>query len=304
MCTLKVIQPAIAAGCIIKFESIEGKGRMVDLHMHTTASDGTDTPSQVIKKCRKLNLELCSITDHDTIDSQKEAIELSLEIKQQYLTGVEISVIHEGELHILGYGIDIENESLVALMEELRALRVARIHAIIKKLHEHNIAVSFDDVQEYAKGNTFGRPHVASALVKHGYAADMQEAFTKYLNEKGLCYVKRHKLSVQDTVKHITDAGGIPVLAHPKFVKTDNFDHLFYELVKLGVKGIEAYYPAHSDSEVERYVKLAQKYNLIVTCGSDYHGTMRSHAAIACEKREGSTLKRSIEYLKKLSVYR
>lgn len=270
---------------------------MQDLHMHSTASDGTDTPETIITKCAKLRLALSSITDHDTIDAQKEAISTARGHKIRYLTGVEISVRHLGELHLLGYGIDIENTALKTMMEDLRTSRVDRVYAIIESLKQHKINITFEDVERFAGGNTLGRPHVALALIEKGYASDLQDAFTKYLNENGLCYVKRRKLNMEQAMNLILDAGGLPVLAHPKFIKTDDIDSLVCDMAKIGLKGIEAYYPAHTDAEVEKYVRIARKNDLIVTQGSDYHGKMRPYAAIACEKRTGSMLADSIKFL-------
>ena len=225
---------------------------MIDLHMHSTASDGTDTPKEIITKCRKLGLRLSAVTDHDTMDSQTEAIATAKELKLKYLTGVEFSVRHTGELHILGYGMDTADRELAGMMDDLRGSRVERVREIIRVVQEHGMKIDFADVERFAKGNTLGRPHVALALIEKGYASDLQDAFTRYLNEEGSCYVQRRKLSPQQAIEMILKTGGIPVLAHPKFVRTDDIEALVAELRKMGLGGIEAYYPAHSDADVER----------------------------------------------------
>lgn len=270
---------------------------MIDLHMHSTASDGTDTPREIITKCRKLGLKLSAITDHDTIDSQAEAIKAAKELKVKYLTGVEFSVRHTGELHILGYGLDTQNKDLTAMMDDLRGSRVERVHEIIRVVQEHGMKIRFEDVERFAKGNTLGRPHVALALIEKGYASDLQDAFTRYLNEEGSCYVQRRKLNPEQAIQIIRQTGGVPVLAHPKFVRTDNIETLISELKEMGLGGIEAYYPAHSDADVQRYLEIAKRQNLLVTAGSDYHGAMRPYAAIACEKRTGMPLDESVKIL-------
>ncbi len=276
---------------------------MIDLHMHSTASDGTDTPRAIITKCRKLGLKLSSITDHDTIDSQREATETARELKIRYLTGVEFSVRYTGELHILGYGIDTRNAELSDLMDELREARVNRVHEIIRAVQAQGMKIGFEDVARFAQGNTLGRPHVALALIEKGYASDMQDAFTRYLNEEGSCYVQRRKLNPQQAIEMIRKTGGLPVLAHPKFVRTGNIEGVVKELKTLGLMGIEAYYPAHSNADVERYVGIAERNALMVTCGSDYHGTMRSYAAIACEKRTGPLLEESVKkFIEKYAI--
>ncbi len=275
---------------------------MLDLHMHSTASDGTDTPEAIIVKCAKLNLELSSITDHDSIDSQAQAAGMAIERGIPYITGVEFSVQHTGELHILGYGVNINDPACSAMMAELQSSRVERVHHILKRLDEQSIPVSFEEVERHAQGNTLGRPHVALALMEKGYASDLKEAFDKYLNENGLCYVRRRKLNAKEAIELVLSAGGTPVLAHPKFIRTDNIAALVREMSAQGLKGIEAYYPAHSDRDVEKYLSLARENNLIVTAGSDYHGKMRDYTAIACEKRSGPQLVESVQYLKKTYI--
>ena len=270
---------------------------MIDLHMHSTASNGTDTPKEIITKCRKLGLKLSAITDHDTMDSQPEAIATAKELRLKYLAGVEFSVRHTGELHILGYGMDTKDKELTAMMDDLRGSRVERVREIIRVVQEHGMKIEFADVERFAKGNTLGRPHVALALIEKGYASDLQDAFTRYLNEEGSCYVQRRKLNPQQAIEMILKTGGIPVLAHPKFVRADNIETLTAELKEMGLGGIEAYYPAHSDADVERYLGIAKRHGLLVTQGSDYHGAMRPYAAIACEKRTSPYLDESIKIL-------
>lgn len=185
---------------------------MIDLHMHSTASDGTDTPKEIITKCRKLGLKLSAITDHDTMDSQPEAISAAKKLKLKYLTGVEFSVRHTGELHILGYGMDTSDQELIAMMDDLRGSRIERVHEIIRVVQEHGMKIDFADVERFAKGNTLGRPHVALALIEKGYASDLQDAFTRYLNEEGSCYVQRRKLNPQQAIEMILKLGEFPCL--------------------------------------------------------------------------------------------
>lgn len=268
---------------------------MIDLHMHSTASDGTDAPAVIIKKCAKLNLECSSITDHDTIDAQAEAAEAAKKYGIKYLTGVEFSVRHEGELHILGYGVDIFDSSFITELEALRESRLARVDLILGKLKELGIPISREDVVRNASGHTLGRPHVALALIEKGYAADFNEAFKKYLNEGGLCYVKRRKLDPAGAIDLIHAAGGMAVLAHPKFIRTSNIEGLIGEMQEMGLEGVEAYYPAHTDTEARRYENIAKSKGLLITAGSDYHGTMRVRSAIASERRKSKYLTASLQ---------
>jgi len=229
-------------------------------------------------------------------------MESAAKAKLDYLTGVEFSVIYGGELHILGYGIDIKNKEINDNVEGLRESRISRMHEILGKLKEHNIDVREEDVRKFSKGNTIGRPHIAQALVEKGYAEDIQDAFVKYLNERGLCYVKRRKLNVEEAIGLIRVAGGTPVIAHPKFIRAPRFGEVAKKLKDMGMEGIEAYYPAHTDAEVEGFVRVAEENGMIVTAGSDYHGSMRPHIALACEKRGGPLLEKSIAYLKEKYV--
>ncbi len=265
--------------------------------MHSTASDGTDTPGQIIDKCARLNLVLSSVTDHDTIDGQREAICAAQEKRIKYLTGVEFSVQHTGELHILGYGVDIESAPFKGMMDELRASRIERVHLILKRLAEQGVPITFEEVERHAKGNTLGRPHIALTLIERGYSGSMQDAFSTYLNENGLCYVRRRKLNAKEAMDLIHSAGGVSVLAHPRFIKTDDMAALVAGMKRDGLSGIEVYYPAHSDRDAERFAAIARANGLLVTAGSDYHGKMRDFTAIASEKRTSPLLEQTVQLL-------
>lgn len=265
--------------------------------MHSTASDGTDTPEELISKCADLALLLCSVTDHDNTDAQMPAITEAARLGQPYITGVELSVQYSGELHILGYGVDIAGEAFRNRMEELREFRVERTLEFIRRLGQAGCPISLEDVERHANGNTLGRPHVALALVERGYAKDYHEAFNTYLNEGGLCYVNRRKLGAKDAIDIIRSAGGTAVLAHPGLITTDDLPSLVRELKGYGLEGIEALYPLHTDEQVTRYLKLAEDMRLLVTCGSDYHGSVRP-GAIGLERREAKALWDTVAYLK------
>lgn len=272
---------------------------MIDLHMHSTASDGSQTAAEIIRACLQAALRLNAITDHDNIDAQEEAAQESARLGRPYLTGVEISVQHRGELHILGYGFDRNDAKFRRMMEDLRASRVERIHYIMEALKAHNVNITLEDVEAQAAGNTLGRPHVALALVAKRYAASYREAFETYLNEGGLCYVQRRKLSAPEAIALIRDAGGLPVVAHPGLITTDDLPELVRRLADAGLAGLEAYYPAHSDAAVAEYCRLARDLGLFVTCGSDSHGAYRE-AVIGAERRTGPQLEAALERLQPL----
>lgn len=274
---------------------------MIDLHMHSLASDGSQTPEEIIRACRDAGLALCAVTDHDNIDAQARAQEESRRLGQPYLTGIEFSVRYTGELHILGYGMDLSSPAFSQMMAELRKSRVERIACIVRDLQTHGLNISLEDVVRQSRGTTLGRPHVALALAEKGYAADFHEAFSKYLDEGGLCYVRRRKLTAQQAITLIREAGGLAVLAHPGLIHTGNLPRLIRQLTAYGLAGIEAYYPAHTDAQCCDYEKLAGELGLLVTCGSDSHGIYRTNA-IGCEKRNSSYLEQSAARLLKLAV--
>ena len=276
---------------------------MIDLHLHSTASDGTDSSKTIIEKCAKLGLKLCSIADHDTADGQSAAIAAAHKRNIPYLTGIEFSVCcRAGELHILGYGYRPEDFGLQKLFVELKADRHERIVKIVDKLNACGVRITLEDVFRQKQGDCVGRPHVALAMMEKGYVSDFSEAFSKYLNEEGSCYVQRRKITQREAIDVIRNAGGLPVLAHPKFIRTDDLPELVKEMKQMGLGGIEAFYPVHSDSDVQRYCALAREYSLIVTSGSDYHGKNKQHNAIACEKRTDPLLEESVEFLMKKIV--
>lgn len=274
---------------------------MIDLHMHSTASDGSEPPEKIIGMCRDAQLQLNAITDHDNVDAQEAAIAESRRLGRAYLTGVEISVQHTGELHILGYGFGLQQKAFREMMEDLRRSRVERVGFILESLARHGIDLTRAEVEAQAAGSTLGRPHVALALVAAGYAADYREAFAKYLNEGGLCYVQRRRLNAREAIDLIRGAGGLPVVAHPGLITTDNLDGLVRQLADWGLGGIEAYYPAHSDAACARYNRLAAELGLIVTSGSDAHGIYRENL-IGCEKRTSAQLERALDVLMPLAV--
>lgn len=274
---------------------------MIDLHLHSAASDGSQQPQEIVLECHRLGLELNAITDHDNIDAQVAALETSRRLGRPYLTGIEISVQHIGELHILGYGMDLHNAAFQSMMESLRASRVERVECILSRLKKEGIDVTLTDVQQFAGSATLGRPHVAQALAQKGYAQDYHEAFRRFLDQGGLCYVQRRLLDSRQAIELIRDARGVPVVAHPGLITTDNLPALVRKLREEGLQGIEAFYPAHSDEQVEAYCLLASELDLLVTCGSDCHGIYRDRT-IGTEKRTNQQLLDSTLYLKNLAV--
>ncbi|GAW91533.1 PHP domain-containing protein [Calderihabitans maritimus] len=245
----------------------------VDLHVHTTASDGTMTPTEVVEEALKLGLRGIAITDHDTTEGIEEACQAASGKSLLVIPGVEISTEwQEREVHLLGYWIDFKQEWFQAQLRVIREGRERRIKAMVQKLNSLGYPVSYSRVEELAGEGSIGRPHVAQALVEKGYVADIGEAFEIFIGKGRPAYVPRMKLEPQEAVRLIIRAGGVPVLAHPGLIGDDA---LIPPLLEAGLRGLEASYPEHSPETESHYRELAAKYGLIATGGSDFHGYLR-----------------------------
>ena len=241
-----------------------------DLHIHTTASDGSDTPREVVKKALKLGLRAIAISDHDTLSGVTEAQQAANGFKLEVLSGVEVNTYFQGyEVHVLGYLIDPHNDEFVTKLEEFQGERLERTQKMVAKLRNLDINIDLDRVLELAAGGSVGRPHVARALLEKGYVSTLQEAFANYIGSGKAAFVPREKLTPVEAVQLILKAGGVPVLAHPGLVKLDPF---LPDLIQAGLRGIEVWHRNHTPLMVDHYYHLAKKYNLIPTGGSDYHG--------------------------------
>jgi len=241
----------------------------IDMHIHTTRSDGVCTPSEVVEWGNKLGLKGIAITDHDTIDGIEEAIEKAKILKTPWVVpGIEFSALYkEREVHILGYFIDYQHEELQRITNKIKMHREHRATEIINRLSELNIFVGENLGIDEGKYSV-GRPHIARALVDKGYVKTTQEAFEKYLRKGKPGYVDRFKLSIKDSVDIITAANGIPVLAHPGLIhKSLNVN----EICRMGIKGLEVYHTQHSIDETCHYLSIAKKMDLLITGGTDFH---------------------------------
>ncbi len=255
-----------------------------DLHMHSTHSDGTLTPRELVVRARSLGLGAIALTDHDTFSGVAEAREAGRELGVRVLSGVEISVdFREKTVHMLGYCFDSGVESLGRGLDELVAGRDARNLQIIAKLNDLGIPITIREVREEAGGKVVGRPHFARVLMRHGAVRDRQEAFDKYLARGASAYVDRLRFSPEDSVRMIREAGGVAVMAHPKFVPVgggDTLEAVLSRLVDAGLRGIECHYSLHTPAETREYLDLARRFNLIVTGGSDFHGDVKPDIAM------------------------
>ncbi len=249
----------------------------VDLHVHTTASDGKFTPSDIVRKSAALGLTVISICDHDTVNGIAEALTAAQNFSGlRVIPGVEISTdVPHGEVHVLGYFIDYFDEKLLTKLEKMRNSRQIRAQRMVEKLGSLGIHIEWQRVREIAGSGAIGRPHVAQAMVEKGYITSPKEAFAKYIGRDGPAYVEREKLTPVETVELILQSKGLPVLAHPMTLNEP--ESMVIELKAAGLVGVEAYYDGHAAEDVESMVSLAKRHNLIATGGSDYHGQDESN---------------------------
>ncbi len=244
----------------------------VDLHLHSTASDGRLSPAEVVRKSAEAGLNFIALCDHDTVDG----IPLALEAAKTFpsltvIPGVEINTdVAAGEAHILGYLFDYHHLELLANLANLRNSRLGRAQRMITKLRNLGLDITWERVKEIAGDGSIGRPHIAHALKEKGYINSFEEAFDKYIGWGGPAYVGREKIAPAEAVQLILRANGLPVLAHP--FTLSNPEAMIAELTTSGLVGIEAYYNGYTPEEIKRLVGLANKYHLIVTGGTDYHG--------------------------------
>jgi hypothetical protein len=241
-----------------------------DLHVHTTLSDGTRTPEETVARALELGVHAIAITDHDTVDGVRPALEAARGTGLHVLPGVEVSVDYrDTEIHLLGFFPDLDHEPLLAAMSRIRDGRVERAEKMVAKLRDAGLDVSIEDVLAQAGDGSVGRPHLAKVLVRAGAVATDAEAFTRYLGRGRVGYVPRYKLSPVEAVELIRDAQGMPVYAHPGL---SHCDAMVDQLVPHGLLGLEVYHTDHSPAQIRRYANMARRRGLYVTGGSDTHG--------------------------------
>jgi 3',5'-nucleoside bisphosphate phosphatase len=250
----------------------------VDLHCHSTASDGTFSPTEVVRLAARNDLSALALTDHDTIGGVAEAAGEAKNLGVDFLPGIEISAEYPspGTMHILGYGVDPNSATLGNLTAQLIAGRGNRNPQIVEKLNELGVAVTMAEWEAQAKGGVLGRPQLAAILLRKGYVSSIKQAFDKYLGQGAPAYFDKERLTPARALEMIRESGGLPVLAHPIQLRTENdaqLDRVVKDLVDLGLAGIEVFHSDHDAPWVEKCSKLAERYNLLKTGGSDFHGT-------------------------------
>ncbi|MBI2864131.1 MAG: PHP domain-containing protein [Chloroflexi bacterium] len=253
-------------------ESLSSQDELVDLHSHTTASDGVLSPTELVDLAASRGLKILAITDHDSTEGIEEALEAArFHPNLQIVPGIEIGTdVTNGEVHILGYLLDYHNPSFQEQLKVMRESRQGRGKRIVAKLANLGIKIEWKRVQEIAGGGSVGRPHIAQAMFERGYIPSLQEAFIKYIGRTGPAYAERYKLTPLEAVKLIARVGGLPVIAHPGDIQS--LEALVKKLKPAGLVGIEVYYDGYPPEVMNDLRKLAERHGLIPCGGSDFHG--------------------------------
>lgn len=260
-----------------------------DLHTHSTCSDGSCSPVELVELAHAQGLQGLSITDHDSIDAYATAIPRARELGIELCTGVEFSCIFQGQnVHILGYNYDLSNSEIHSFCARHQERRLHRNRAILDKLARQSMPIS----EEELKGNTIGRPHIAQLMVKKGYIRSIKDAFAHYLGDHKLCYVPSSSFSVEETIGLLHQAGGKVFLAHPHMLIRGQ---LARQLLKLPFDGIECYYSRCHANQEKRWVDMAQERGLLISGGSDFHGSIKPDIPLGCSWVDEATFRKIIE---------
>ncbi len=257
---------------------------MIDLHTHTSFSDGSQTPTELVAKAAQLGLSAIAVTDHDTVEGLAEAMAAGERLGVRVVPGVEINLEHDRvTMDLLGYFIDgSPSDELKDELAQLRAFRDERNARIVARLAELGYPLEEAGLESLAENGAVGRPHIGEAMRRHGYVASISEAFERFLRRGGPAWVDRQRLSLSRALKLLRSSGGLPVLAHPGLIRTDEpgLERIVREAARLGLAGIEWYYPLLDEATVRRCLQLGAKYSLVPTGGSDYHGSVKPKARL------------------------
>jgi predicted metal-dependent phosphoesterase TrpH len=269
----------------------------VDLHCHSTASDGTLPPREVVRLARDSELAGLALTDHDTVAGVAEAQDEARKLGLTFIPGIEISCSYPppGTMHILGYGVDPESEVLREMTRRLIGARDERNPKIIAKLNALGVAITMEEMEREAGGQVVGRPHIAAVLARKGYVSSIKQAFDKYLGQGAPAFFDKERLDAKRALELIRQSKGLPVLAHPVQLRASNdaeLERVVKDLADLGLAGIETIHSDHDAALVEKYTKLAERFGLLQTGGSDFHGTNKK--AIALGRARGRRIPREM----------
>ncbi|NVJ22823.1 MULTISPECIES: PHP domain-containing protein [Myxococcus] len=255
---------------------------MIDLHSHTTASDGQYSPTELLARAAAAGVTVLSVTDHDTVAGLAEAREAARAHGVELVPGIEVSAFVLGrEVHILGHFVRPDDEDLARFAQRLRGEREQRMEAMVARMQHLGFPVRMEHVLAVAGDAQLGRPHLARVLVNQGWAVDMKAAFDRFLGTRGMAWVERFKLDGADAIRLIRNAGGTATLAHPGSSKAERME--IRELTKAGLSGLEVMHADHNPGLRQKYLALAKEHDLVPTAGSDFHGE-----AVSAEHRLGT----------------
>ena len=244
--------------------------KFADLHLHTQFSDGTFTPEELAGHGARLGFAAMALTDHDTVEGCARMAAACMAAGIEFIVGTELTAEHNNtELHILGYFLDTQNERLLTEIAKFQTVRQNRIREMVARINELNVPLAVESVFALANCKSPGRPHVARAMVKAGLVSNLDEAFDRFLKKNRPAWVPKAKISALDAIELVHQAGGLAVMAHPGLNRTDE---IIPAIVAAGLDGIECFHTKHSTAMEDRYLQIADKYNLLVTGGSDCHG--------------------------------
>lgn len=241
-----------------------------EIHSHSTASDGVLSPSRLAKICHERGIEIWSLTDHDNCYGCAEAKQAADELGIEFIPGIEVSAYEEGSVHVLGYGVDFEGETIESYAARRTEARGERMSAMIERLAKLGVQIDLEAVERVADGGILGRPHLARALVEAGRVSNIQQAFDRWLHTGGPAHVAVQWPSVPDAIDIIHRAGGLAVLAHPGQYGRDERIGAW---VEAGLDGIEIIHPKHGKAAERRYEEIAESHGVLKTASSDFHGT-------------------------------
>jgi 3',5'-nucleoside bisphosphate phosphatase len=257
---------------------------VIDLHTHTTFSDGSLTPTQLVEEAAAMGLTAVAVTDHDTVDGLPEALAAGERLGVEVVPGVEINLEHDRvTMDMLGYFLAGQpSEELQEELAELRVYRDERNARMVERLAELGLPLDPADLSAAAENGAVGRPHIGEAMVRRGYVSSISEAFELYLRRGAPAWVDRRRLSLGRALRLLRTSGGLPVLAHPGIIRTDatGLNHIVRDASRAGLAGIECFYPLHDEATVASCLALADRYALVPTGGSDYHGSVKPKARL------------------------
>lgn len=270
---------AFVVDSITEIEKIIMDERIVDFHTHSTCSDGTLTPTELVHHGEKCGISAFALTDHDSVDGIKEAIMAAKNCNIEFIPGIEFSAADDTETHIIGLFIDPENETLLKTIQKLKDSRRRRMEDICQKLRNLGFRITHEEALEIAGGNFVGRAHIARLMMNKGYCSTVKECFEKYIGLGKPAYSKKNELTAEEAVRAIKAAGGLAFLAHLNQTGYDRekLQTLLLKLKAAGLTGIEGYYPEYTPEHIAQYRGLAYELNLAISGGSDFHADMKPH---------------------------